>query len=332
MMHPSVAEPLRAHEEQPLNILIIDNPRSGFGDLGLLDFVRELGTHHAEVTIRALVEDADIEDLLRDADSFDRVIAAGGDGTVSAVAYALRDSGIPLLAYPAGTANLIARNLRLPFDTTELAQATMAGRTISIDIGELTVPAGAGRTALTLGFAIAAGVGYDASVMEAAQGLKPTLGEGAYIVGALQNLAPTVARFTIDLDDQTIETEGIAVLLVNLARIQFDLDVAHGSNAQDGLLEVVVLKTKTAAGLLPAVWAALLDRLQDHPKRPGLEIHTASHVRINAEPALPLEYDGEILPVATPVSARVLPLAATFIVTEDNPLPRDAYPAAPDPS
>ncbi|MDP2300377.1 MAG: diacylglycerol kinase family protein [Coriobacteriia bacterium] len=311
-----------------MNILIVSNLRSGLGDPGLYEFIRELGSHHADVTMRFMSEGTDLGHLLRDAHEYARIIAAGGDGTVSAIAYQLRDSGIPLLAYPAGTANLLARNLRLPVDPVDLAVTTMAGRTVSIDLGELVVPARGARATRHIGFAIAAGVGYDASVMETAQGLKQTLGEGAYIIGALQNLAPTVARFTIELDASTIETEGIAVLLVNLARIQFDLEVAHGSDAQDGLLEVVVLKTRTAAGLLPAVWAALVDRLSDHPQRPGLEIHTASHVKISSEPPLPLQYDGEVLPSATPVIARVLPGAATFIVSEENPLPRD-YEAAP---
>ena len=314
-----------------MNILMISNLHSGLGEPGLYEFVRELGAHRAEVTMRFMTEGADVRQLLRDARGYARVVAAGGDGTVSAIAYELRDSGIPVLAYPAGTANLLARNLRMPADPLELALATIAGRTVSIDLGELTLPRHGGRAERHIGFAIAAGVGYDATVMEAAQGLKQTLGEGAYIIGALQHLTPTVSRFTIDLDGRTISTEGIAVLLVNLARIQFDLEVAHGSDAQDGLLEVVVLTTRTAAGLLPAVWAAMLDRLQDHPERPGLEIHAASNVRIHAEPALPLEYDGEVLGTLTPVSARVLPRAATFVVSEENPLPRDDYgPAVQD--
>ena len=308
-----------------MNILMISNLRSGFADSGVYEFIRELGTHRAEVTMRFMSEGADLRHLLRDAREYARVVAAGGDGTVSAVAYALRDTGIPVLAYPAGTANLLARNLRMPVEPVDLALTTIVGRTVSIDLGEMTLPPHRGRAGEHIGFAIAAGLGYDAAVMETAQSLKSTLGEGAYIIGALQNLAPTVANFSIDLDDTTIETEGIAVLLVNLARIQFDLQVAHGSDAQDGLLEVVILKPRTAAGLLPAVWAALLDRLQDHPARPGLEIHTASRVVIRSTPALPIEYDGEVLPAATPVSATVLPRAATFIVSEENPLPRDDY-------
>lgn len=308
-----------------MNILMISNLRSGLGEPGLYEFVRELGAHRAEVTMRFMTEGADVRHLVRDAHEYARVVAAGGDGTVSAVAYALRDTGIPILAYPAGTANLLARNLRMPVDPVELALATIAGRTVSIDLGELTLPPAGGRAEQHIGFTIAAGVGYDATIMEAAQGLKQTLGEGAYIVGALQHLTPTVSRFTIELDGRTVETEGIAVLLVNLARIQFDLEVAHGSDAQDGLLEVVVMTTKTVAGLLPAVWAAMLDRLQDHPQRPGFEIHTASSVTIHADPPLPLEYDGEVLGAVTPISARVLPRAATFLVSEENPLPHDDY-------
>ena len=308
-----------------MNILMVTNPRSGLGDPGLYEYVRELGKHRSEVTLRFMHEDSDVRHLLRDAKEYARVVAVGGDGTVSAVAYALRDTGIPLLVFPAGTANLIARNLRLPTDPVELALITIAGRTVPIDLGELVLGGKRGLAERRVGFAIAAGVGFDATVMEAAADLKASLGEGAYIIGALQNLAPTVARFTLDLDGQTVETEGIAVLIVNFAHIQFDLAVAHGSDAQDGLFEVVVLKTRTAAGLLPAIWAALIDRLQHHPARPGLEIHSARAVHVEAEPTLPIEYDGEVPSCTTPVSAHILPRAATFIVSEENPLPRDTF-------
>src|SRR5574340_73402 len=216
-----------------MNILMITNLRSGFGDSGLYDFVRELGEHRAEVTLRSLHETADLQHLLRDAHDYARVVAAGGDGTASAVAYALRGTGIPVLPYPAGTANLLARNLKLPLDAAELAIATIAGRTVTIDLGELVLPGKPGYAPRHQGFSIAAGAGFDARVMEAAQPLKTALGEGAYIIGALQNLAPTVSRFTLTLDGTRIETEGIAVLLMNLARIQFDLEVTHGCDAQE---------------------------------------------------------------------------------------------------
>lgn len=314
-----------------MNILLVNNLRSGMGDSGVFDFVRELGGRRCEVTMRFLHEDADISHLLRDAKDYNRVVAAGGDGTVSAVAYALHGTGIPLLAYPAGTGNLIARNLNLPLDPVELAITTIAGRTVTIDLGQMTLPARPGRKPTKRGFLIAAGAGFDASIMEAAQGLKQSLGEGAYIIGAMQNLAPKMSRFTLTLDDEVLETDGIAVLLMNLARTQLDLVVAHGADAQDGLLEVVVIKTPSPAGLLPAIWAAMLDRLRDHPDRPGLEIHTASRVEVTADPPLPLEYDGEVVDgYTTPFSATVIPRAATFIVSDASPLPHDQFGAGTD--
>jgi len=311
-----------------VNVLMITNLRSGFGDPGLNEFIRELGSHHVDVTLRFLNEGVDLGHLLRDVKEYTRVVAAGGDGTVSAIAYALRDTGIPLLAYPAGTANLIARNLRLPPDPVELATALIAGRTVTIDLGELHLPGPVAHEGTTAGFAVSAGAGFDAGIMEAAAALKPILGEGAYVLGALQNLNPRVSQFTLELDERVVHTEGIAVMIMNLARIQFDIEVTHGSDAQDGLFEVVVVKTSHPAGLLPAIWAALLDRLQSHPERPGLEVHTASRVKVLADPPLPVQYDGEITQATTPMTARVLPRAATFIVAEDDVLLPDDFGAA----
>lgn len=301
-----------------MNILVIANLRSGPGDPGLYDFVRELGEHGTEVTLRLLRENGDLSHLLRDATEYDRVVAVGGDGTVSSVVYALRGTGIPVMPYPAGTANLIAHNLRMPIDPTDLARLALEGTPVALDIGELDVDGG-------VGFLMMAGAGFDADLVEKARDLKQLIGEGAYLLAAIQNLQPTVSSFFLTLDGREIVTEGIAVMLVNLARIQFDLSVTHGSDAQDGLLEVVVLKTRSVAGLLPAVWAVLLDRLGEHTSRPGLEIHSAREISIRAEPPLPVQSDGDLLECRTPISARVLPGAALVVLPADA-LPRDAYP------
>ncbi|HCW89768.1 MAG TPA: diacylglycerol kinase [Marinobacter sp.] len=304
-----------------MNILMVSNLRSGLGDPGTYDFVRELGESGCEVTLRFMNAGADLGHLLRDAASYDRVVAVGGDGTVSAIAYELRGTGVPVVVYPAGTANLLARNLRVPVDPLELARLTLGGKRVTIDVGEIGIATGDG--ARRVGFVIMAGAGFDATVMERALELKPVIGEGAYIIGAIQSLQPTVAKIDLELDGRHVRTEGIAVILVNLARIQFDLSVTHGSDAQDGLLEVVVVKTRSVAGLIPAVWAALLDRLGNHPARPALEVHSAKEIRVSATPALPLQYDGELLDLTTPFSARVLPKRATFVVPEDSELPAD---------
>jgi diacylglycerol kinase family enzyme len=292
-----------------VRVLVIDNPRAGLGGAGLYTCVQELVSAGADVTVRPFAEPGSLPGLLTDAASYDRVIAAGGDGTASAIAYALRDRRTPLLVYPAGTANLLSANLGLPYDPFALARMTLDGRTRRTDLGEIT-PDGAE----SVGFAIMAGAGFDARVMEDAAEMKPTLGAGAYFLSVMRNLMPTVADFRIWLDGDLLATDGIAVIVINFAKITFDLAVAHESDATDGKLEVAVLRTRHVAGLIPAVWQAVLDRLGTVRERSGLEIHQAREIRVESDPSLPMQYDGEVENAVTPFTARVLPGAADFIV------------------
>jgi diacylglycerol kinase family enzyme len=310
-----------------LKVLIVNNLRSGQGDAGLYAYVRELSLAGAEITMRPLTAEGGLGHALRDAEDHDRVVAAGGDGTVSGTAYMLRGTGIPVLAYPAGTANIIALNLKMPIDPTRLAETTLGGRLLRTDLGELThgVPApdapverrrrprnGQRRR---VGFTGMAGAGFDAEIMEGAEKLKGVLGAGAYLVAAMQNLEPTVATITMELDGRKVETEGSGVLLVNFGTIQFDLSVTHDSDGADGLFEVVVFKTRHVTELLPVVMAAMLDQIVDFPDRSrAIDTYRARRIAVTAEPALPLQSDGDTLGASTPFSAKVLPLAATWVV------------------
>lgn len=299
-----------------MRILAIVNSRAGQSDSGLYEFLRVVGQTGAEITLRFLTGGSTLRDLTRDAAHFDRVIAAGGDGTVSGVCYALRDVSTPILAYPAGTANLLALNLGMPLDPAGLAHVALSDHMVDLDLGELAIGAPGSPDRRIEGFVVGAGAGFDAAIMETAEDLKSSIGVAAYLVGALQNLAPTVSRFTLTLDGRTVETEGIAVLVANVARMQFDLALTHESDPSDGVFEVVVARTRNAIELLPAVWSAVIDRATGlHSSRTaGLEIHSARHVRVEADPPLPMEYDGEALAVTTPFEASVLPGAARLLV------------------
>jgi diacylglycerol kinase family enzyme len=302
-----------------VRFLVIVNTRSGSGATGLFEFVKSLGLTGAEVVMRFASADHPLEHLARDAVNFDRVVAVGGDGTFSTVCYTTRDTGIPVLAYPAGTANLLTLNLGLPMDALGLADIALNGVPASFDLGELVQMDADGQAAHT-GFVMAAGAGFDATIMQAAQPLKSTLGAAAYLMAAVSNLTPTVSEFELVLDGRHIHTDGIAVLLVNFGRIQFDLAVTRGWDPRDGRLDVVVLRTRNVAGLLPVVFAAMLEKVADLPdKTPSVDVYTAAEVELSAYPPLAMQYDGEALPTLTPCAARVLPGAATLLVPPDSP-------------
>jgi diacylglycerol kinase family enzyme len=65
-----------------------------------------------EVTKQALLKGADV------------VIAAGGDGTIRAVAESLRGTGVPIALLPSGTGNLLARNMALALDNLQVSVET----------------------------------------------------------------------------------------------------------------------------------------------------------------------------------------------------------------
>lgn len=299
-----------------MRVLIICNLLAGSGDFALYDYVHVLGRSQCEVTIRYFAGEGTMAELVHDADSFDRIVVAGGDGTVSSVAYILRNSGIPLLAFPAGTANLIASNLGLTLDPVELGKLTVSDRYTTFDIGELTHLGGSDELPedRRRGFMVAAGAGFDAAIMDAAQPLKASMGVLAYLAGVMQNLAPARSTFRVLFDGQETVCDGIAVLVLNFSRIQFDLQLTHGSSPRDGRFEVAIARTRTAVGLIPTVWDALIDRVVPRPERGALEVHNAREVLVEADPPLRLQYDGDVIDTTTPFGARVLPGAATLLV------------------
>ncbi|PKQ15233.1 MAG: diacylglycerol kinase [Actinobacteria bacterium HGW-Actinobacteria-7] len=297
-----------------MRVLAIVNSRAGGSDEGLYDLIRIAGARGVEFVLRFVADGVRIEDLLADVTDFDRVVAAGGDGTVSAVAYTVRNTKVPVLVYPAGTANLLALNLGIPLDSADLANLLIDGCAAQFDLGEIEMAYPDG-TSTKSGFTVMAGAGYDAQIMDAAQPMKPTFGAAAYLMAAIGNIAPTSARFELVLDGKHVSTEGIAVLLVNFGRIQFELDVTRDWNPQDGFLAVTVVRTKTAAGLLPVLFGAMMDRLGDTPDRnSGIDTYRVKRAEISAYPPLKIQYDGEAMDLLTPFAAQVLPGAATLLV------------------
>ena len=158
-----------------MKLLVINNLSSGFGEGAVYDFVRSFMQDGDEACLRSTDGTTGVSTLLDDAASFDAVIASGGDGTVATVSYMLADSGIPVLPFPAGTANLLALNLASPMEPHALAKMVREGRTLDFDLGEIEVE---GRK---FGFGIMAGAGYDAAIMHGAEAGKRLFGPMAYL-------------------------------------------------------------------------------------------------------------------------------------------------------
>lgn len=295
-----------------VKLLVLYNMASGFGDGAIFDYVRTLMRDGDEVVMRASDGTTDMRTFLFDAESYDAVAVSGGDGTISSVAHLLADTAIPIIPFPGGTANLLSLNLESPTEPHALVDMTRSGRCMDFDMGELRFPDG-----WECGFTLMAGAGYDALIMRDAEPGKKLLGPMAYFTSAIANVAPQHAKIEIDVDGEHVETSGVGVLIINFSRIQFDLTVIHDNRPCDGEFDVVILHTKDAIGLIPALLAAVLDRGGEYPPRTdAFQTMRGKKVRVSTDPPLPVQFDGEVSSRTTPFEAHMLEGAARFIVSE----------------
>jgi len=259
---------------------------------------------------RELEKDVPVTEYLKDVRAYDTVIAAGGDGTVSSVAYAMRYTNVPLLAYPAGTANLIALNLELPEDPSRLAEIVLAAHAVRIDLGELKVGD------QTHGFAMLAGAGADASMIRESEELKPKFGALAYAMSAMRQVNPKKTTFHMTVDGEERSAEGIGVMIANFGKANFGLPITSDISPSDGKFTVVVLRAGNVFQLLPNLIDSVRSKLNLGDPMFGsgnIETFEATEIHVQSDEPFPLQYDGELHVETTPFSAKVLPGAIRFV-------------------
>ncbi|XVU30113.1 diacylglycerol kinase family protein [Actinoplanes sp. CA-054009] len=241
----------------------------------------------------------------------DLVLVAGGDGTVRAVCAELAGTGVPVGLIPAGTGNLLCRNLGIPFDEDEALDVALRGVPTSIDMVRWTVD---GREQ---SFAVMAGVGLDAEIMRTTSaGLKKVIKAGAYVVAAVQQLgmAPFHARVVID-GEVHHDGEALMTLVGNVGRIQGGIDLFPAASPTDGTLDVLIASGHGLRDL--ARLASLLQRGSDGP---AVSHRRGRHVEVTLDRPLAYQLDGDIAGTATSFTAEVLP-GALLVMTPTGRFP-----------
>jgi diacylglycerol kinase (ATP) len=184
------------------------------------------------------------------------VLAAGGDGTVRAVAEALRDSGVPIALIPSGTGNLLARNLELPLtDQVASIGAAFTGVDRHIDLGIAEIKRADG-TSEEHAFLVMAGLGLDAKMIALTNPkLKKAVGWLAYIdagVRALPDLKPVKLRFSIDGAPE--RTTSVHTIIVgNCGALPGGILLMPDAKPDDGVLDIAALKPSGPFGWVK-VW------------------------------------------------------------------------------
>lgn len=132
------AQRVDAHAEGRRAVLVT-SPAAGSA-IGAEQLAERLEHVNVSIALHRLVSDLDHTQpqgaIWRD-QGYDLVIAAGGDGTVGAVASQLVGSDLPMAILPLGTANDVARSFYLPMDVTQACGILAGAVPLDIDVGQV---------------------------------------------------------------------------------------------------------------------------------------------------------------------------------------------------
>ncbi|MBO1900966.1 NAD(+)/NADH kinase [Leucobacter weissii] len=252
------------------------------------------------------------------------VLAAGGDGTVRAVAEELAEAGASadLGIIPLGTGNLLARNLDVPLnDAAAAISRALEGEPRTIDLGWATIaaPDGEERHAFT----VMAGFGIDAHMItETDDDLKDRAGWLAYVESLGRAVsASEVIGIELALDGGDAAQEQAHTLIVgNCGTLQGGITLLPDADPSDGELDLLVLSADGIAGwadtLRNLVWDNGLKRLISGggAADQAESSESAAHRRVTtltielAEPRV-FEVDGDDLGETTRIGIEIQPAA-----------------------
>ncbi|WP_051341290.1 lipid kinase [Azospirillum halopraeferens] len=274
-------------------LLVNRHARNGTADL---DAVRAaLAAAGVAVEERDTARKQPIPDLIRrHGPGYDCVIVGGGDGTLNAVAPALRETGLTLGVLPLGTANDLARSLGIPADPLAAARIIAHGHVHTVDLGEVN-----GHL-----FWNVASLGMSVDLARTlSTHLKKRWGRLGYALAGLRilrRMRPFSAEIVTPEGTRRVRTVQIAV--GNGRHYGGGLTVEENASLDDGLLHVYSLEIAhwwELLRLLPAF------RNGRHGTHRGVRAFACDAVEIRTRRPQRVNTDGEVS-TTTPARFRVL--------------------------
>jgi diacylglycerol kinase (ATP) len=252
---------------------------------------------------------ADATRIARDAicEGVREIVVSGGDGTINEALQAIVGTNARLAVFPTGTANVLARELALPFDANRAAEVIARGATRKVYAGLATDEATGARRH----FIIMAGIGLDASVVKRVRPrLKRRFGEGAYWFSGFSLLANwQPIPFEVEIDGETFPATFAAV--GKSPRYGGDLSITPRARLDAPEFEVCIINSRSRLrymSLLPRVMRGS-GTVSDSR---GVSYLRATRVRAEGEGVL-VQADGELIGTL-PMTFEIIPQPIELIV------------------
>ena len=292
---------------------LIVNTRSRTGERAFFQALDHLQEMHVPLGVTYPIRNPErlpeaVQEVL--GDGYEFLILGGGDGTVSSVVDFLADRGTLLGLLPLGTANDFARTLDIPEDIEEACKLIANGNVVDIDLGL------AGDNF----YVNVASVGLSVEATRAlSPWLKKSTGPLAYPVAAIRAFLkhePFSARLTFpEGDHEPVEYDRLLQVAVGNGRFYGGgMIVALESGIDDKTLDIYAIDLGRRRDLIGAVRYL---KSGDFIKTDGVHNFRTPRVRLETDPDLPVNIDGEVV-ARTPQDFSVAQNALNVLVSQDS--------------
>jgi diacylglycerol kinase (ATP) len=237
----------------------------------------------------------------------DLILAAGGDGTVNEVAEGMIHSDVPLGVLPAGTANVLAMEMKLGGKLLQAAARMGEWRPRRVSVGHVTCDSGR----ISRHFLLMAGVGLDAHIVyRVSAGLKARTGKFAYWIAGWTLVGRSLPEFTVEADGRSYRCS--FALLSKVRNYGGDFEIARSVNLFEDEFELVLFEGRSSLRYVKYFAGLATNRL--HGMK-GVTDCRARHITLSGatDRRIYLHIDGE-LAGHLPAEVKIVPKALTLLV------------------
>ena len=306
----AVEPPREAREDgsRAQRLTVIFNPVAGLGRRRrYTETLRHLDALGCRLDVRQTGGPGDAEIFARAAaeGGCDRVVVAGGDGTINEAVNGLAGAGVPLAILPLGTANVFAAEIGLDLDPRTIAETVAGGPARPVCLGRVReADGGSGLFSLMLG------AGFDAHVVAGVNlKLKRIAGKGAYVAESLRQLAAfRFPRYRVTVDGTAYEAASVVVAKAHYYGGRYV--VAPDARLEQPRFHVCLFER---GGPLAAARYALALQMGRLPVLPDYRIVTGTQVRIDGPAGDPVQADGDVI-AHLPVEIEIVPDALSLVM------------------
>jgi diacylglycerol kinase (ATP) len=274
------------------SIFTVLNPvagRSGDEDIHQLldERLTDLGIDYE---IYETTGEEDVSEICKQAreKGFDIIVAAGGDGTVSAVLNGVVLSEVPMGILPVGTGNGLARALKIPLNIQDALRTIISDHQVlnldTMRVGERY-------------FILNVSIGISSRAMKGTPAdEKQSKGLLAYVQTILEDLEDIeTSRFQLTLDGHDLQVDASEVLISN-GKILKKPPFLFGTREtmSDGHLNINILKAKQTREYLQLAWNLLVDPEKSQSVLKDLTVREKVLIQVPGEPQ-PAQADGELI-------------------------------------